>query len=129
MGEAECVVAALRALGHDNAFALPVAPRVCEEPVVVTAGAFSRESLQADGSERGRRALVARVCMDDPGDAEATARAVAAGLRATDWAALCEARGIVPRALACDAAQPAYAGRDGSGRWLWDVALSLTVVC
>ena len=77
---------ALRGAGYANAYDVPVAAWVCHEPIVVSCGAWERESAQADGDERGRRELALRVCCDDPADAEATARAVAADLRATEWA-------------------------------------------
>ncbi len=124
-GEVIAVVSALRVLGYSNAFGVPVAPWLCEEPIVVSSGDFERESLQADGSVRGVRALTVHVCMDSPVDAEVTARAVSAGLAGVDWLAMTKAP---LRVLAGDMGQPVAAGRDSSGRWLWDVPLSLTAV-
>lgn len=124
-GEVFIVVSALRALGHANAYGVPVAPWFCGEPIVVSYGEFDRESLQVGGAVRGVRSLVAHVCMDLPQDAEVTARAVAADLAGYDWAA---ATASPFRAVACDVGQPIYTGRDSSGRWIWDVPISLTVV-
>lgn len=117
---------ALRAAGYANAYDVPVAAWVCREPIVVSCGAWERESAQADWDERGRRALVLRVCCDDPADAEATARAVAADLRAAEWAGANAPAGT--RVIACDVGLPSPRGRDRSGRWVWDVPATMTAV-
>ncbi len=124
-GEAIVVVSALRALGYSNTYGISVAPWLCEEPVVVSPGEFERESLQVDGYVRGVRTLTVHVCMDSPQDAEVTARSVAKDLAGIDWLAATHAP---LRVLAGDVGQPVYSGRDSSGRWIWDVPLSLTVV-
>jgi hypothetical protein len=117
---------ALREAGYANAYDVPVAAWVCCEPIVVSCGEWARESRQADGTERGTRKLVAHVCCDDPGDAEATARAVAADLAAWDWAAAETPAGT--RIVACDVGRPVPYGRDRSGRWVWDVPMTMTGV-
>lgn len=123
--EAVVVVLALRVLGYANVYGTPVAPWLCEEPIVVSLGEFERDSLQADGQMRGVRKLTVHVCMDSPQDAEITARAVAADLAGVDWLAMT----LGPlRVLASDVGQPLYIKRDSSGRWIWEVPLCLTVV-
>lgn len=117
---------ALREAGYANAYDVPVAAWVCCEPIVVSCGEWARESRQADGTERGTRRLVAHVCCDDPSDAEATARAVAADLAARDWARPGEAAGT--RVISCDVGRPVLYGRDRSGRWVWDVPMVMTGV-
>lgn len=124
-GEVLAVVAALRLLGYSNAYRVPVAPWLCEEPIVVSPGEFQRESRQVDGAVRGKRELTVHVCMDDPRDAEVTARHVVARLAGVDWVSLTWAP---LRVLAGDVGQPVATGRDSSGRWLWDVPLALTMV-
>jgi hypothetical protein len=123
---ARAVRDALREAGYANAYDVPVAAWVCCEPIVVSCGAWERESRQADGCERGRRALLAHVCCDDPADAEATARAVAADLSGRDWSAAETPAGT--RLVACDVGRPALRGRDRSGRWVWDVPMAMTGV-
>jgi hypothetical protein len=125
-GEAVLVVSALRTLGYANAYGVPVAPWLCSEPIVVCPKEFERESLQTDGSIRGTRKLVAIVCMDDPTDAETTARTAARELTGFAWQHLANAGGLRP--ISCDVAQPEFSGRDSSGRWLWQIQLSLEVV-
>lgn len=117
---------ALREAGYANAYDVPVAAWVCCEPIVVSCGEWQRESRQADGSERGRRALLAHVCCDDPSDAEATARAVAADLADRDWAGAKMPAGT--RLVACDVGRPVFFGRDRSGRWVWEVPMTMTEV-
>lgn len=124
-GEAAVVVAALRSLGFSDAYGVPVAPWVCEEPIVVSPGGFERESRQADGAVRGTRQLVVHVCRGDSSVAEAVTREVAAGLAGVDWAAT---SGKPLRVVAGDIGQPVFHGRGLSGRWVWDVPLTLTVV-
>jgi DNA-binding transcriptional LysR family regulator len=128
-GLARTVCLVLRSLGYLNAYNFPVSPRVCCEPVVVSCGSWERESLQADGRERGQRPLEVCVCCDDAGDAETTAAAISCDLSSFGWAALPSS--LLPaarRVVACDAAQPEPAGRDATGHWLWKVPLTLTVV-
>ena len=50
-GEGVCgaVATVLRALGYGNVFTSPPSARLCCEPIVVTCGAWERESRQADG--------------------------------------------------------------------------------
>lgn len=119
------VVSALRLLGYSNAYGIPVAPWICEEPIAVASEEFKRESRQVDGSVRGVRSLVVHVCRLDGGEAETAARKVAAGLSGVDWAAI-SAKPL--RVVACDVGQPVAGGHDASGHWIWDVPLTLTVV-
>lgn len=127
-GEGVCGVVAtvLRALGYANVFTAPPSSRLCCEPVVVTAGAWERESRQADGEERGTQAVNVLVCCEDPSDAEATCRAVERDLRRDGWTG--SGDGWHCRVAAVDSGAPEYKGRDSSGRWLWGLELRLTVV-
>lgn len=133
-GEAVAVVTALQLSGYTNVYDVPVSPAVCSEPIVIEAGAWERESWQADGSrrpwqpegsERGVRRLVAHVCREDPGDAERAARDVARALPSAGWQFESDCS---VRVVQCDAGQPSFATRDSSGRWVWDVPIALTVV-
>jgi hypothetical protein len=124
--EARVVRDALRSLGYANAYDAPVAPWLCTEPIVVSMGEWERECRQDDGSERGRRALLAHVCCDDGTDARVTAREVARGLRGFDWAHAAAPPRM--RVVACDVGRPREYGRDRSGRWVWDVGMTMTVV-
>ena len=123
-GELSAVALAMRALGYENVYLLPPSPRLCCEPIVLTAGAWERESRQADGCERGAREVDVLVCCDDPADAEATCRAVERDLRSVAW----QRSGVAVRVAALDTEAPASRGRDSSGRWLWGLKLRLTVV-
>lgn len=117
---------ALRSLDYANAYDVPVSPRACCEPIVVSMTDWERETLQADGSERGRRGLVAYVVCDDWADARMTSLEVCRQLREYDWAHA--ATPVRMRIVACDVARPCCYGRDRSGRWIWDVAMTMTVV-
>lgn len=117
---------ALRSLGYANAYDVPVSPRVCCEPIVVSMTDWERETLQADGSERWRRDLVAHVVCDDWHDARITSREVARQLLEFDWAHAAAPERM--RIVACDVRQPTCYGRDRSGRWIWDVPMTMTVV-
>ncbi|MDD6693252.1 MAG: hypothetical protein PUE38_02625, partial [Olsenella sp.] len=74
----------------------------------------------------GRRALLAHVCCDDRTDARVTAREVSRGLRGIDWAHAAAPPRM--RIVACDVGLPRLYGRDRSGRWVWDVGMTMTVV-
>ncbi|MCH3926264.1 MAG: hypothetical protein LKE27_07500 [Atopobiaceae bacterium] len=65
---------------------MPVSPSLCCEPITVSAGAWERESRQADSTVRGTRSLTVRICCDNRTDAETTARAVARDLSGFDFA-------------------------------------------
>lgn len=119
------VAGAIRSLGHSNVWETPPAAWLCPDPVLVTAGDWERESLQLDGSERGRRGVRVLVCCEDPRDARATARSIADGLRGVAWETL---RGDGVRVVAADVGRPGPVGRDGSGRWLWDLGVTVTAV-
>ncbi|MGI6535105.1 MAG: hypothetical protein ACOX12_01610 [Eggerthellaceae bacterium] len=125
-GECRAVRDALRSLGYANAYDVPVAPRTCEEPVVVSMTEWERETLQADGSERGRRELTAHVVCDDWKDAQVTSREVSLQLACFDWAHAATPECM--RVVACDVRQPFCYGRDRSGRWVFDVYMTMTVV-
>lgn len=124
--EAGVVRDALRSLGYANAYDAPVAPRLRTEPIVVSMDDWERECRQDDGSERGRRALATYVCCDDRTDARVTAREVSRGLRGIDWAHA--AASPCMRIVDCDVGLPRLYGRDRSGRWVWDVGMTITVV-
>jgi hypothetical protein len=117
---------ALRSLGYANAYDIPVSPSACCEPIVVSMTDWERELLQADGSERGRRDLMVHVCCDDWADARITSREVARQLRDFDWAHTEKPERM--RIVSCDVGQPRPYGRDRSGRWIWDVPMTMTVV-
>ena len=124
-GVADAVAGLLRALGFSNVFTAPPSPRLCADPIVVTCGAWERVARLADDGERGLRTVDVLVCCEDPRDAEATACAVERGLRRADWTGVGGAWHV--RVAACDTAAPEPRGRDGSGRWLWGLAATLTI--
>lgn len=117
---------ALRALGHADAYDVPVAPWLCEEPVVVECGNWERESRQADGSVRGRRSLIVHVCRGGRDACESDAGAIAGELAGVAWSKADVGDGL--RVVACDVGRPTPEGRDSSGRLLWAVPVTLTVV-
>lgn len=124
-GAADVVAALLRSLGYGNAFAAPPAARLCADPIVVTAGEFSRDARLVDGAERGTLPVGVTVCCEDSRDAEATAHAVERDLRLADWTGKGSGRHV--RVVAVDTAAPRPLGRDGSGRWLWGLSALLTI--
>lgn len=116
----------LRSLGYANAYDVPVSPWLCEEPIVVSMTDWERESRQEDGCQRGRRDLTVHVCCDDWRDARVTSREVSKQLAAFDWAHTSAPERM--RIVACDVRPPYDYGRDRSGRWIWDVTMTMTVV-
>lgn len=117
---------ALRSLGYANAYDVPASPWLCEESVVISMTDWERESRQEDGFERGRRDLCCHIVCDGWQDARVTSREVAKGLAGFDWAhAECPER---MRVVVCDVRLPCDYERDRSGRWIWDVTLTMTVV-
>jgi hypothetical protein len=69
---------------------------------------------------------VVHVCRDGCDAAEADARAIAGEMAGLAWAKVDAGDGL--RVVACDVGRPSAERRDSSGRWLWAVPVTLTVV-
>ena len=108
-----------------NYFTKPVSSLLCSEPIVVLDGKYEREARTAEG-ERGIVPVTILVVRDVDADAEAVATAVEQRLRHCDW----ERHSYVwPwRLVGLDSAAPYFKERDSSGRYVWEVDLTLTVV-
>lgn len=122
----EIVARAVQRAGYDNVFTSPPATLMCAAPIVVMSGAWRRVSLQSDGTERGERELVVRVCCEDADDAKATCHSVERDLRLMTWTGA--NTGWHCRVAAVDTHGSEPCGRDGSGRWAWGFSVTATVV-
>jgi len=97
----------------------------CEEPIVVVEGAFSRGSRL---SEEERRSVVVTVLVvrEVMVDAESVAVSVELAVRRADWESYADAGGY--RIVGIDIAAPAFKERDSSGRYVWALCVTRTVV-
>ena len=97
----------------------------CGEPIVVTEGAFSRESRLAE-EERGSVTVTVLVVREVMADAESIAVAAELAVRRADWEPYADAGGY--RIVGIDTTAPAFKERDSSGRHVWAFDVVCTVV-
>ena len=97
----------------------------CEEPIVVTEGAFSRGSRLAE-EERGSVVVTVLVVRGVMADAESVAAAAELAVRRADWEPYADAGEY--RIVGIDTSAPAFRERDSSGRYVWAFDVSCTVV-
>ncbi len=97
----------------------------CTEPIVVTEGAFERESRLAE-EERGRVAVTVMVVREVMANAESDAVAAELAVRRADWEPYADAGAC--RIVGIDTSAPAFKERDSSGRYVWAFDVTCTVV-
>lgn len=93
----------------------------CPEPVAVGLAECAGEERFADGS-RGEFRVAVAVCRETATQAAVTALACERALRCGSWESYGEGR-----VVRVDAAFPRPAGRDGSGRWVYEVGAVVVV--
>lgn len=97
----------------------------CEEPIVVTEGAFSRDARIAE-EERGSVVVTVLVVREVSPDAESVAAAAELAVRRADWEPYADAGGY--RIAGIDTTAPSFKERDSSGRYVWAFDVTCTVV-
>lgn len=107
-----------------NCFTKPVSALACAEPIVVLEGAFARTS-RIDGEERGAVSVTVLVVREDAEAAEGVAVACEQLLRGCDWER--DAAAWPYRVVGLDSTAPRFKERDGSGRFVWEFSVELTV--
>lgn len=125
MVELDLVARELTECGFTEVFTTPVGVSACAEPIVLRPGAWERESRQADGGERGARAVEVLVVRESDEAAAADSFEVERALRSAPWAGA-PMGGV--RVVAVDSAAPDFIERDGSGRYVWGLSCTLTIV-
>lgn len=120
-------IASLLADAHFTSYFTKVLPSAldCAEPIVVTEGAFVRESRQAE-EERGTVAVTVMVVREVAADAEGVAIAAEHAIRRADWESYADAG--VYRIVGIDTTAPVFKERDSSGRFVWSFDVTCTVV-
>ncbi|ERI04012.1 hypothetical protein [Atopobium sp. oral taxon 810] len=107
-----------------NVFTQSLSAAVCPEPIVVLVGSYDRDSEQV-GAERGERVLDVIVCREVNAVAEAVSLACEQALRTAEWDT--RAGAYLNRITGIDTDAPEFRGRDGSGRYLWDFKVYVTI--
>lgn len=112
---------------HFTSYFTKVGPSAldCAEPIVVTEGAFARDSRQVE-EERGTVAVTMMVVREVAADAEDVAMAAERAVRRADWEPYADAGAY--RIVGIDTSAPAFKERDSSGRFVWSFEVSCTVV-
>lgn len=120
-------IAKLLADAHFTSYFTKVLPSAldCAEPIVVTEGAFERDSRMAE-EERGPVAVTVMVVREVAADAEAVAIAAEKVVRGADWEPHADAGPY--RIVGVDTTAPAFRERDSSGRFVWAFDATCTVV-
>ena len=111
--------------GFPNVFPRKPSALDCAEPIVVTEGAFVRESRLTE-EERGSVPVTVMVVREVAGDAETVAIAAERAVRRTEWEPYADARSH--RIVGIDTTAPAFKERDASGRYMWAFDVTCTVV-
>ena len=97
----------------------------CEQPIVLKEGPFTRDSRQQD-EERGTVTVFVMVVREVEADAERDACLCERRLRTFGWESAAENGSW--RICGLDTTAPAFKERDGSGRFVWQFNVILTVV-
>ena len=120
-------IAKLLADAHFSCYFSKVLPSAldCAEPIVVTEGAFVRDSRQAE-EERGTVAVMVLVVHETLAEAENVATAAEHAVRHADWEPFADAGAY--RIVGIDTSTPAFKERDSSGRFVWSFEVACTVV-
>lgn len=120
-------VTKLLADAHFTSYFTKVRPSAldCAEPIVVTEGAFARDSRMAE-EERGYVPVTVMVVREVAADAENGAIAAERAVRKADWEPHADAGPY--RIVGIDTATPAFKERDSSGLYIWSFDVACTVV-
>ena len=120
-------IAKLLADAHFTSYFTKVRPSAldCAEPIVMTEGAFERDSRMAE-EERGTVAVTVMVVREVAADAESVAIAAERAVRRADWEPYADAGPY--RIVGIDTTAPAFRERDSSGRFVWAFDVACTVV-
>ena len=120
-------VAGMLGDAHFTSYFTKVCPSAldCAEPIVVTEGAFVRDSRQVE-EERGAVAVTVMVVREVAADAESAAITAEQAVRRADWEPYADAGAY--RIVGSDTAAPAFKERDSSGRFVWSFDVTCTVV-
>jgi hypothetical protein len=97
----------------------------CEQPVVLREGRFERDD-RMDDEERGHVVVAVLVVRETAVAAEADAIACERLVRSCGWEA--HAENGAWRVCGLDTTAPVFKERDGSGRFVWEFDVTLTVV-
>ena len=121
------LIAKLLADAHFSCYFSKVSPSalVCEEPIVVLEGAFSRDSRMQE-EERGTVAVTVLVVREVAAEAEAFAFVCERAVRRGMWEPYADAGEY--RLVGIDTTAPAFKERDSSGRFVWSFEVTCTVV-
>lgn len=120
-------IASLLGDAHFTSYFTKVLPSAleCAEPIVVTEGAFVRDSRQVE-KERGAVAVTVMVVRVVAADAEDVAMAAERAVRCADWEPYADVGAF--RIVGIDTSAPAFKERDSSGRFVWSFEVTCTVV-
>ena len=111
--------------GFSEVFSFSPSALDCAEPIVVTEGAFVRESRMAE-EERGEVGVAVLVVRGVSADAEAMATSCEKAVRSAEWEPFAE---VWPwRIVGIDTTAPTFRERDCSGRFVWGFDVACTVV-
>ena len=120
-------VAGMLGDAHFTSYFTKVCPSAldCAEPIVVTEGAFARDSRQVD-EERGTVTVTVMVVREVAAYAESVAVACEHAVRSGSWEP--HAEQWPWRIVGIDTSAPAFKERDSSGRFVWSFDVTCTVV-
>ena len=125
MNVAEQIRNLLVSCGFSEVFSFSPSARGCAEAIVVTQGAFSRDSRMAE-EERGTMLVTVMVVREVSAEAEDAATTAEKAVRRANWEPYADAGAY--RIVGIDTTAPAFKERDSSGRFVWSFEVTCTVV-
>lgn len=110
--------------GAKDVYVAPPSIATCAEPICVGRAEYERDTKLA-GGDRGSAHVWVRVCRETDEAAQDAAFACEKMLRDATWERVRDVKGGQIRG--CSVEPPAFKERDDSGRYVYEVALELTI--
>lgn len=114
----------LEIAGMHDVYVAPPSVTGCAEPICVGRAVYDREAKLA-GGERGRATASVLVCRETDTSAQDAAFGCERALVSAAWERVRDVRG--GQIVSCDVGTPVFKERDGSGRFVYEIALEFTI--
>ncbi len=114
----------LEMAGLSEVYVAPPSVTECAEPICVGRAVYDREA-KLPGGDRGRATASVLVCRETDTAAQDAAFGCERALATAAWERVRDLKG--GQIVACDVGSHAFEERDGSGRYVYEIALEFTI--